>query len=558
MGLRLRPYQVEGVDAVEAAWGRGMRRPAVVWPTGLGKTVGFSALIARWLVRNPGRRALVLAHRTELIEQAARKLLDVAPDLRVGIIKAHRNETLADVVVASVQTLRAENRRLMLRDVGLIIVDECHHATADTYVAILRHFGALEWPDGTLTGDAVAAGFTATMVRGDAKALGDIWQDVVHTMPIAGAIHAGWLARPHGKRVRVDDLDLSQVRRSRGDYSEGDLGAALEASLAPETIAKAVVEHAEGRPTILFAPTVASATVIGDAVRDAGRRVGLVHGAMGGEARASILRDFSAGQIDFVTNCMVLTEGFDEPSVSCIVIARPTTNVGLHVQMIGRGLRTFPGKADCLVLDVVGATQRHALVSPIELFGDDVLDGAEKTAADEELEDLDAGEVAGLAGLDLDDPGYATGPVVTEDVDLFHGSTSAWLRTYGGVWFLGAGDRYIAIVPGQTGWDVTAMDARQRGTGRWIIQGVADLSYAMAWAEGEVSAAEMTTARRERGWRKQAPSEKQVATCSRLGIIIPADASKGEVSNLMSTAFASARIDPTTRAWLNAQGRVVR
>jgi superfamily II DNA or RNA helicase len=555
MGLSPRPYQVAGVNAVEAAWGRGMRRPAVVWPTGTGKTVGFSLLAQRFLGRFPGQKVLVLAHRRELIDQAAGKLHDVAPELRTGIIKAHQNETLADVLVASVQTLRDEKRRLMLRDVGLIIVDECHHVGAPTYLEILRHFGALAWPDGTYTRGAVAAGFTATMVRGDRKALGDVWQDVVHSMTIAEAIHDGFLVRPRGKRVRVDDLDLSQVRRTGGDYRADDLGAALADSLAPEVIAKAVVEHAEDRPTILFAPTVASANIIGTAVADAGRSVGHVNGAMAAEARRSVLSDFKSGQIDLVTNCMVLTEGFDEPKTSCIVIARPTTQVGLYVQMVGRGLRPYPGKSDALVLDVVGASQRHALTSPIDLFGEDVLDKPEADP-DEDLDDLD--EVTAADGLGLErDEVYATGPIVAEDVDLFHGSTSAWLRTYGGTWFLGAGERFIAIVPGVAAgtWDVTAMATKQRGTGRWVMRGVTDLSYAMAWAEGEVTPAETTTAKRERGWRRRDPSDKQLIMARRCGVVVPEGATMGEVSNMISVAIASSRMDPITARMLASYGR---
>lgn len=559
-GLTLRPYQRDAVRATQGAWGRGMKRPAIVLPTGVGKTVVFSGLAAEWRAA-AGTRVLVLAHRTELIEQAAAKLRSVAPHLSVGIVKGNRNETLADVIVASVQTLAgrpaSERRRQMLRDIGLVIVDECHHAAADSYLTILQHFGCFE-PAGI---GAYALGVTATMVRGDSKALGDVWQDVVYEMPVSEAIAAGWLVRPRGKLIRVDDLDLSQVRKSHGDYREADLGAALEASMAPELIAKAVVEHAAGMPTIVFAPTVASAHVIGEALSSVGRQIGTVYGAMGDDARRSILGQFEADSIDLLSNCMVLTEGFDSPKVACVVIARPTTNGGLYRQMVGRALRPYPGKTGALVLDVVGASKRHSLSAHVNLFGDElVFDKADQVEdLADELDELEAdGEETLASALDLDrEMVYATGPVVVEEVDLFHGSTHQWLRTYGGVWFLAAGDRYIAIVPGQRAgtYDVTAMHRYQRGTGRWVIQGVEDRSYAMAWAEGEVTPTETTTARKELRWRKNAPSDKQRSMAARYGIVIMDGMTSGEVSNLLGQAMASARIDPITQALVRAYGR---
>ena len=546
--LPLRPYQREAVASVETAWAAGMRRPAVLMPTGTGKTVVFAHLIADWQRRQPQRRrALVVAHRHELLEQAAAKISAVAPDLKVGIVKAQRNETRAEVVVASVQTLRGENRRQMIADVGLVVVDECHHAAADTYLAILGHFGCLGDSPQTET-----VGFTATMVRGDDRALGSVWQDVVYRMSISEAIHGGWLVRPRGTRVRIDDLDLSKVRRSRGDYSEGDLGRALTESLAPEVIAKAVLEHASTRRSILFAPTVESGQVIADAVRDAGLTVGMVTGAMSPIDRRRILGDFSAGQIGLMVNCMVLTEGYDDPATDCVIIARPTTNVGLYIQMVGRALRPFLGKSDALVLDVVGASQRHALASPVDLFGDDPKE-----------RDRVAAELDGIEPDDLDDgelvADYLIGPTISEDVDLFHGSVMQWLRTDGGIWFLPAGDRYVAIVPAERSlhYDVVAMfKKRSDGPARWVIQNVADRAYAMAWAEGEITPRELTTAKRERSWRLQQPTGKQAALAARLRIGYPLGTTCGELSSMIEVKLATARIDPPTYDLLKRYGRV--
>src|SRR5688572_930526 len=182
MSIVLRNYQTAAVAAVEQGWASGIRRPAVVLPTGAGKTVVFAALIERFL-KTHGGRVLVLAHRDELVNSAVAKIRSVAPNLRVGIVKGAQDEVRAEVVVASVPTVRAPGRRARLRDVRLIVVDECHHAPAESYLVILRHFGAMpvegEPEDTNLRRGALAVGVTATMIRSDKLALGDVWQDVV-------------------------------------------------------------------------------------------------------------------------------------------------------------------------------------------------------------------------------------------------------------------------------------------------------------------------------------------------------------------------------------------
>ncbi len=559
--LALRPYQREAVDAVHAAHARGMVRPATVMFTGAGKTVVFSHLAVEWLAANPGRRVLILVHTQELLDQAMAKLRSVAPGLSVGAVQAQRNETLARVVVATVQTLRSETRRRMIRNVGLVIVDECHHAVAVTYRTILNHYGCLGTPPGEAP-RAVAVGYTATMVRADDLALGDVWQDVVYTRTITEGIADGSLVRPRGVHVQVDDLDLSQVRTTRGDYREGDLGEAIENSLAPTAIAKAVAEHADTRKTLLFAPTVHSAGVIADALRASGRAVGLVHGELPGRERRAVLDAFRAGDTPILANCMVLTEGFDEPAADCLVLARPTRSLGLYIQMAGRVLRPWPGKTDALILDVVGATRHHALVSGIELFGEKspkAENDRPDDLADELLEqgdELDEGQQDARIAL-----GAADGPLVATEVDLFAGSSMAWLRTRAGVFFLPAGERYIAILPGAprnqqqwmahfagadygfTGYDVITMHRDRLYTERPIVTGVEDLAYAMAWAEGDVTATERTTAARERSWRARPPSPKMAAFAQRLGLVVSPHARGGEVSNMITLALATRRID---------------
>lgn len=534
--LPLRPYQREAMDAVTAAWRRGLMRPAVVLPTGAGKTVVFAHLIAAWLALNPGWRCLVLAHRTELIDQAVEKLHDVAPTWRVGIVKATQNETLADVVVASVPTLRNESRRRMLRNVGMIVVDECHHATADSYRVILGHYS-----------DAYVVGFTATMTRSDDASLGEIWQDVVYMRSIAEMIREGFLVRPRGIRVYVDSMDMSGARlNSKKDYREADLGAAIEGSLAPESIAEAIRRYSPDRQTIVFCPTVKSAMIVEDAIRAEGFTTGLVYGALDKGLRKATINDFKAGRIHVLVNVMVLTEGTDLPMACTAVIARATTHVGLYIQMAGRVLRLFPGKDEALIIDVVGASQKHALLAPVELFGEE-RKAKEPRDIDEDLAAWeDEFEDPGSKGPTVEREPAKTGPLAHADVDLFHGSASAWLRTYRGVWFLRAGERYVAILPGERPgtYDVSTMHKTAGGSGRWIVNGVEDMSYAMAWAEGEITPAEMMTASKDRSWRAKKPSDSQKALARKFGLSVTDAMNAGEVGGMITVHIASGRIDP--------------
>lgn len=569
--LPLRPYQRECVDALHGAIRRGLRRPATVLPTGAGKTVVYAHLGHEWIGENRGRRVLVLAHTTELLDQGMGKWRSVAPGIRAGRVQANLNETLAPVVFASVQTLRTEKRRLMIRDVGLVIVDEAHHAVAPTYLAILEHYGALSGQATVVQngGPAVAVGFTATMERGDDLALGKVWQDIAYSRSIADMIngwtggdgtwqHGGYLVRPRGLHVQVDDLDLSQVRTTAGDYREGDLGRAMEESMAPEAIVKAIAEHADQRKILLFAPLVSTAQLIADALRAAGRSVGVIHGAMPAGERKALLDAFRAGSVQILAGCMVLTEGFDEPTADCVVIARPTRSSVLYKQMAGRVLRPSPGKVDALLLDVVGASKHHALISGVSLFGDEPEKAKPKSEKDqddtatdfdgENPEELAQGQQDARTALGF---GEFSGGLLATEIDLFAASPMAWLRTRAGIFFVAAGDRYIAITPGWFGgYDVMSMHKSQRETGRWVAQGVEDLSYAMAWAEADVTPAERSTATKERGWRASKPSAKMQAFAARLRLPVHQHMRAGELSSMITTALASQRIDSALPGWM--------
>jgi superfamily II DNA or RNA helicase len=574
--LRLREYQSEAIEAIETDWAAGVRRPAVVLPTGAGKTVIFAHLSARWRAANRSR-VMVLVHRDELINQAVDKLHAIAPHLTIGVIKGPRHEVNRDVIVASVQSLRNDTRRHRVHEIGLIIVDECHHAVARTYREILAHFGCMSpngyaITDGATRESALAVGFTATMTRADDESLGEIWQKVSYRKDIRWFMRRGFLLDVYGKRVEVDDLDLSGVKRSHGDYQDGDLGKAMMESLAPELTAKAYVENAPERAGVGFAPTVAAAGMFCEAFNDLGIKSELVSGTTPLADRREIFGRAHSGVTQTVWNCGVATEGTDVPIWSCAVIARPTSSAGLYVQMVGRVLRPHVGQGagqpieKALVLDVAGATRRHKLASLVDLTGRTY---REEIEPDESLLDHDDREDEYEAALDLFGPAgqapdlsweFATGPTRTVEVDLFEQSRQHWLTTSGGIYFLQAGEqRYVFLAPAATPglFDVAWAWSRKKGGGFTEHRDV-PLEYAMAW--GEDAAAEMdpdgtaTLSGKGRSWRDRKASDKAKNYARSLGIQFEDSIRGGDLGNLITIKTGSSRIDPIMTAILRQRG----
>ncbi|PJN22398.1 DEAD/DEAH box helicase [Kitasatospora sp. CB02891] len=528
--LTLRPYQTEAIDRLIGSWRSGTgNRLAVVLPTGAGKTVVLSHLIARF-----GHRALVIAHRDELIQQAAAKIRAIAPHLKVGIVKAGRNEHRGvDVVVASIQTLASLRRRAPITGIGLVVVDECHHAAADTYMTVLEHFGA--WAG------VPVAGFTATMTRTDGG-LADVWQDIVFKLDILDLMKTGHLVNVRGKRVVVDGLDLDSVKTRGGDLQDGQLGQAMETSGAALVVADAYAEHAADRAGVVFAPTVATARSMADVLTARGIPAAAVWGDMAAEDRQSVLQRYKDGSLQVLTNCSVLTEGWDAPRASCAVIARPTKSVGLYVQMVGRVLRPYAGKADALVLDVVGSSTRHKLASIVDL--------TERAVA--ELRSDQSLIEAADAETDVPVPGGRALAVRWEDIDLFHTSRIRWLRTAGGTWFIPAGAAYYFLIPG-------AVPGRFR-IRRWAADTGArpparDIEVpqheAMRWAEiGATRTDGRALAMRSSAWRGRPASARQLGMARHRKIRIRPGSTAGEVSDALDIVQASIVLDPWVAAAL--------
>lgn len=539
--LELRPYQREAIDAVRKAHERGVQRPAQVLPTGAGKTVVFTHLGAEH-AESYGRQ-LYIAHRQELVYQAYEKACSVNPSGPdgVGIVQGTENQTSAPIICASIWSL-SPRRRSQLKDVGLVVIDEAHHATTQTYRDVMEHFGCFD------RGGAYTLGVTATMSRGDSARLGDVWEEIVYSRTIGEMIRESYLVKPRGVRVQIAGLDLTKIKKTAGDLQAAGLGAALEATLAPAAVARAYREHAADRQGILFAPTVRAAELFRDALIAEGFTAALVCDKTPKDERAEIIRLYRSGKIQVLCNAMVFTEGTDLPMCSAIVVCRMTGNAGLFVQMVGRGLRLWPGKTDCVVLDVTGASTRHSLITSPNLQGDDGRDDRDEfddlqTAADliEMMEDGETGD----APEDDDGSFGADGQLISTEVDLFHTSRNLWMQTKAGIWFLPAGRRYIAVVRSrERGWDVVEMDAQAYGRSSFVIQGVDDLGYAMGFAEADVTSAERGAATREAHWRGRPVSTPTADMARSAGIVVERHATEGEVLSSIIPLYASMRIDP--------------
>jgi superfamily II DNA or RNA helicase len=536
-GLALRPYQADAVDSVFAGWDRGVQRLGAVAPTGAGKTVIFSSVIERAHARGC-RRTVLLAHRDELLGQAMAKLASVAPHLRAGVVAAGRDESHARVVYASVQTVANPKRLARLKNVGLLVVDEGHHATAPSYRRVMEGLGCFT------TGGALALGVTATMERADGAKLGDVWQELAFEIPIKPLIDDGYLVKPRGIHVRIDDLDLDTVKRSRGDFADGDLGRAMTDSMAPDRIVEAIQNHAEGRQGILFAPTVDFAELMAQRLNEAGLPAAVVTGRQPMDERRATLEAFRAGKVQWLTNCMVLTEGTDLPMAEVCVIARPTKSRGLYIQMAGRVLRPWPGKRNALVLDVVGVSKRMRLASLAALDLSDV-EEATDTVDGLLVEDEPGLDDLLVDGESTDDSivEYRDGRLVSEYVDLFGTSHAAWLQTDGGIWFLPAGLDLIAIIPDPTGGWMVIRASPTPGVSWGIERGVQDMSYAMSYGEANVTGHEQMLTVRDARWRKQKPSARLKATAREHGIVVTADMRCGDVNDAILIRRASARLD---------------
>lgn len=559
--LRLRPYQQEALEKVFGAWRNKVQRPAVVLPTGAGKTVVFGHIAQHFAEaqRGPldslrvrpggGSRVVILVHRDELADQALDKLRTVAPGLRAGKVKAGDNDVTADVMVCSVQTLAREQRMHLLLDaqeragrVGLVICDEAHHALAVSYRNVMAALGCYDPDSGT-----VALGVTATMARGDGLGLGDVWEEVVYQRSVLWMIARGFLTDVRAHQVDLEGLDLNQVKRSGGDYTAKSLGEALMEADVPRAVHQCLAQYAPDRRSIIvFTPTVAVAAAVTEHLEKEGVPAGYVHGGTPRPDRLKLYERFRRGEMRVLVNCMVLTEGADFPFADCAVIARPTRSDTLFIQMAGRVLRPSPhtGKTDALLLLLAGGNA--SIRTLVDLDPSVIVPAADGESLGEaherqekireELEEKRSRREAAVPrALRL----------TSKAVDLFASSPSyQWLRTVKGVQFIPLGTNgEILLWPSRDEeglWDVVWAPPRAR----WerLHTGLA-LEPAMAWGESEAEERSDLNTSKSASWRKKAASDAQVRFARQFRRDVTPDMRAGEVGDIISTGLASRKID---------------
>lgn len=350
--MELRPYQKAAKEAVLEHWDNGTKRTLLVLPTGCGKTVVF-AKIAEERVRQ-GDRVLVLAHRGELLDQAADKI-GKATGLGCATEKAGQTcmGSWFRIVVGSVQSMTRGKRlgRFPEDYFGTIIIDEAHHCVSDSYRRVLGHFP-----------EARVLGVTATPDRGDMKNLGDVFESLAYEYTLPRAIKEGYLSPVKAATIPLR-VDLTGVGVQSGDFKPGDLGTALDPYL--HGIAEEMTKYCMDKKTVVFLPLVKTSRKFRDILNENGFRAAEVNGES--RDRAEALRDFESGKYNVLCNSMLLAEGWDCPCVDCIAVLRPTKVRSLYCQMVGRGTRPAPGKDHLLLLDFLWHTERHELCHPAHL-----------------------------------------------------------------------------------------------------------------------------------------------------------------------------------------------
>lgn len=592
-GQTPRAWQLSATAAARAAFRQGMQAVIVSAATGTGK----GTVLAAWarLASERGGRVLVLVHREELVLDLTARIQAIPGKGSVGVCWASRNEILADIVVASVQSLRSRLDQLTPdRAPRLVITDECHHAPAPTYRAIYERLDALHgvdrddppkrWPWHHL-------GMTATPFRsadaGETTGLGDVYEAVVYEHGIAEAIHAGDLVPVRGIRVETQ-LDISACRVGKsGDYVEEDLAALVDVEARNSLIVDYYERHGiiDGKrlPALVFAASVAHAQHLSDAFTARGHRFRAVWGAMPRRDRAALVGAYLRGELDGLVSRDLLFEGFDAPRASILLKARPTKSRVVFVQMVGRGLRLHPGKAECLLLDFVDngcdldlssvvnldpGAARKAAADRTFLAGDEVEHRTEprgrglvEAVVDGPLYWVqwhESGDRVLHGGADLirpradreeaDTSGARVARVADYEVLLLPGARrtdAAGWYAYQDVWTVGAtlGERSLTALVRQTAGRWSAWIVSRDVEPSRIVAGLPTREDACAAAEAHLRAGGYSFGRLEAGWKTEPATERQINALRKWRIRRDLSTiSRGEASALLDAVTSRQRV----------------
>jgi superfamily II DNA or RNA helicase len=538
MTFILRPYQQEALDAVVLNANNGISKQLVVLPTGAGKTVIFSQLP---IIKPDTLPMLVLAHRSELLEQARSKILASNPNLTVEIEQADRKAGKVDVVVASVATLGRNNTPRIEeypKDYfKSIVIDEAHHAAAPSYRRIIDYFS----PDFLL-------GVTATPQRSDSTRLIDVFDEIVYYKTIQDLIQDGWLAPLIGYRVKTS-TDISEVEIQNGEYSQSQLEEKIDNPERNAYVVAAYRNLAMAKKALVFASGVRHAENLAVSFRQASVETAVIVGSTPREEREKILAQFAKGQISVIVNVGVLTEGFDEPSLEAIILAKPTRSTLLYTQIVGRGTRLFEGKEHCIIIDIADTTKGKKPIGlptllgmppDFDLRGQSLTDVAKKF---EELESYCPGEAVRVLNPDDINTAYTRinlfmppppNPVVLEYSKL------VWAEIAEDEFHLGLNNTESMRIKCDTlgRWNVTIHDNHQKSTR--VLGITSDMRDAFARSDRWIQsnrASSVSLLDSSATWRADAPTDSQQKLLKRIGVPITNDMTKGMASQIISRYY---------------------
>ena len=522
----------------------GFNRQLISLPTGCGKTVIFALLAKKLNVRT-----LVLAHTEELITQAVNKFKIVWENVDIGVVKAHHNSFSSQVVVASVQTASKLKRLNSLKEqnFGLLIIDEAHHATSASYQKVIEELGFFQDNPYKLL-----VGVTATPKRSDGIGLKVVFQKIAFECSINTMIKSGYLSPLIGKQV-FTKIELSSVGVSQGDFIQSELANLVNTSARNNLVVEKYLEYASDRKkTLVFCVNVQHAKDLALAFKNQGISAESVYGAMPKDKRAAVLQNFSNGEYKVITNCQLLTEGFDAPEIDCVVLGRPTQSTALFTQMIGRGARTFPLKKNCFVLDFTDNTKKHNLCT-----FKNTLNGAVTPLIDPESIEIE-NECLGLPEEEKTLNKQPNFEKILEErieeISFFDNVQFAWTPVKDS-WHLNLGSgKEVWVTSGESGFQVKAYNNNQQFI---LSKQQLPLSYALGIAEdwARKHSTKSTWARKDATWRTEPATQKQKETLSNLGVSFAKEISKGHACQLIELKLN----EPPTKNqiyWLQSRGIV--
>jgi len=514
--MLLRPRQKLFVERSVAALDTHSNTLGVA-PTGAGKTIMLSAVTGK-MIGDSGARAAVLAHRDELTAQNREKFVRVNPDITTSIVDAGQKSWGGRVTFAMVPTLSRSTNLASMPALDLLVIDEAHHATADSYRRII---------DKALKRNPSCRifGVTATPNRGDRKGLRAVFSNVSDRIRIGELIRSGHLVPPRTFVIDVGVRDeLVKVRKTANDFDMGEVERIMNRAPVTDAVIRHWQEKAAGRQTVVFCSTVEHARGVTDAFNVAGVAAALVHGEMGDRERQAVLAAYAAGNVQVVVNVAVLTEGWDHPPTSCVVLLRPSSYKSTMIQMVGRGLRTVdpnehPGavKTDCVVLDFGTSSLMHgSLEQEVDLVGHEASGEAPTKCCPQCEADIPLGcqecPLCGFVFDSIDDDGgnVPLGDFVMSEIDLLKRSSFRWCDLFG--------DDAALMANGFSAWAGAFFL-----NGRWYAVGAAkgveprllsigERMVCLASADDWLNEHETDeSAHKTRRWLSQPPTDRQLA-----------------------------------------------